>query len=212
MPVPLSCFSESCYLFDMKEIEYRSSNAPRPPRMGSVVAMALALVMAGLLTGSGLPGNLQKKVQRELDKALGEISYTLEPVSVPANLNADLSVAITDANLFRLNQDGQTIGFIFLGQAPSKTADFDFLVVLDAGGAIIHSAVLIYREEYGGEIGSRRWLRQFEGLGGQDRVSVGQNIDGISGATISVQSMTRAMDDFLLTLGQLQEKGILHEP
>jgi len=170
------------------------------------------LLAALLLTASGLPDKLQKKVHRELSKTLGDVSYTLEPVAVPENLNVSLEVPLTDSNFFRINQDGQTAGWVFLGQAPSKTADFDYLIVLNAEGAIVHSAVLVYREEYGGEIGSRRWLRQFEGLAGSDRVAVGENIDGISGATISVQSMTRSVDDFLKTLGQLQANGILHEP
>ncbi len=195
----------------MKEIQnfFRTTarRAPLQVRLG-LWPVVLAAV---LLTGSGLPGNLQKKVHRELTRALGEISYTLEPVAVPDNLNASLPVRITDANFFRINQNGMTAGYVFLGQAPSKTADFDFLVILDARGQITHSAVLIYREEYGGEIGSRRWLRQFEGLGGNDRVTVGENIDGISGATISVQSMTRAMDDFLQSLGLLQQNGFFHD-
>lgn len=181
-------------------------------RIPAPTGMLLVLVAAMLLTASGLPGNLEKKVHRELAKVLGEISYTLEAVAVPESLNASLPVRLTDANFFRINQNGQTAGYVFLGEAPSKTAQFDFLVILDARGKITHSAVLIYREEYGGEIGSRRWLRQFEGLGGTDRVTVGENIDGISGATISVVSMTRAMDDFLAALGLLQQNGMFHEP
>ena len=180
-------------------------------RFGSLSGLVSVLFAALLLTGSGLPGSLQKKVHRELSRALGETPCTLGPEPVPEALNASLPVRLTDANFFRVKQDGSTAAYVFLGQAPSKTADFDFLVILDTRGQITHSAVLTYREEYGGEIGSRRWLRQFEGLSGNDRASVGSNIDGISGATISVQSMTRAMDDFLQTLGLLQQNGLFHE-
>lgn len=196
----------------MKALEHLFSRQPGRFRIPALTGLLPALVAALLLTGSGLPGNLEKKVHRELARALGEISYTLEPVAVAESLNASLPVRLTDANFFRVNQNGQTAGYVFLGQAPSKTAQFDFLVLLDARGRVSHSAVLIYREEYGGEIGSRRWLRQFEGLGGTDRVTVGGNVDGISGATISVVSMTRAMDDFLVALGLLQQNGIFHEP
>lgn len=196
----------------MNELKYILSPISLRTLIGGLSRIASLLLAAGLLAGSGLPGNLEKKVRRELDKVLGEISYSLNPVSVPESLKAALPVPITDANFFRVNQEGQTAGFVYLGQAPSKTAEFDFMVLLDAGGRIVHSAVLVYREEYGGEIGSRRWLRQFEGLGGHDRVSVGQNVDGISGATISVQSMTRAMDSFLQSLGQLAANGLLYEP
>jgi Na+-translocating ferredoxin:NAD+ oxidoreductase RnfG subunit len=67
----------------------------------------------------------------------------------------------------------------------------------------------VYREEYGGEIGSSRWLRQFNGLSGTDRVSPKTNIDAISGATISVRSMTRSVDNLLQTVGKLQENRVL---
>ena len=83
------------------------------------------------------------------------------------------------------------------------------MVIFDANLEVIHSKVLIYREEYGGEIGSKRWLEQFIGKTGQDRVDHETNIDGISGATISVRSMTTSMDNLLQTVGILQEKKML---
>jgi len=69
--------------------------------------------------------------------------------------------------------------------------------------------VLIYREEYGGEIGSKRWLKQFIGKTKTDDLRYGDNIINISGATISVRSMTSAMNNLLLSLKTLSEKGIL---
>ncbi len=101
------------------------------------------------------------------------------------------------------------MGYAFVDQAPSKTAEFDYLVIFDKELKVITSRVLVYREEYGGEIGSNRWLRQFEGKKGGDRVSPKTNIDAISGATISVRSMTRSMDNLLQTIGKLQERRVL---
>jgi Na+-translocating ferredoxin:NAD+ oxidoreductase RnfG subunit len=74
---------------------------------------------------------------------------------------------------------------------------------------VVHSKVLVYREEYGGEIGSSRWLKQFLGKTGNDRVSPDTNVDAIAGATISVRSMTRSMDNLLQTVGILEENDVL---
>ena len=74
---------------------------------------------------------------------------------------------------------------------------------------VVHTKVLVYREEYGGEIGSKRWLKQFIGKTGGDRVNHETNIDGIAGATISVRSMTSAMDELLQTIGILQKNQVL---
>ena len=101
------------------------------------------------------------------------------------------------------------MGYAFVGNAPSKTAKFDYLVIFDRDLKVIHSKVLVYREDYGGEIGSKRWLKQFLGKTGNDRVSCENNIDAISGATISVRSMTLSMDKLFQTIGQLQENKFL---
>jgi Na+-translocating ferredoxin:NAD+ oxidoreductase RnfG subunit len=108
-----------------------------------------------------------------------------------------------------VEQKGQLLGYAFVDQAPSKTAKFDYLVIFNTNLEVVTSKVLVYREEYGGEIGSSRWLRQFNGLSGTDRVSPKTNIDAISGATISVRSMTRSVDNLLQTVGKLQENRVL---
>ena len=96
-----------------------------------------------------------------------------------------------------------------MSKALSKTALFDYLVLLDKNLIVLKSKVLIYREEYGGEIGSTRWLKQFIGKKGGDELKYGDNIVAISGATISVRSMTNAMNDLLKSIYILQNKNIL---
>ena len=83
------------------------------------------------------------------------------------------------------------------------------MVLLNTDLSVAKAKVLIYREEYGGEIGSKRWLRQFIGKTKDDEFRYGDNIDAIAGATISVRSMTNAMNDLLQSLKVLNEKGIL---
>ncbi|MCK0147593.1 FMN-binding protein [Arenibacter sp. F26102] len=167
------------------------------------------LVLAVMLLGFGIPEKLQKKVDKEIEKVFGANDFTLKPINVPASLNAQLPAKITAHNFFKLTKDSEVTGYIFVDNAPSKTAKFDYLVVFDANLSVIHSKILIYREEYGGEIGSKRWLQQFTGKTGKDRVDHETNIDGISGATISVRSMTTSMDNLLQTVGILQDKKLL---
>lgn len=167
------------------------------------------LVLAVMLFGFGIPEKLQKKVDKEIEKVFGSNNYALEPLNVPNSLNDQLPTKITAHNFFKLKKGSEIAGYIFLDNAPSKTATFDYLVVFDANLSIVHSKVLIYREEYGGEIGSKRWLEQFIGKTGLDRVDHETNIDGISGATISVRSMTTSMDNLLQTVGILQGKNML---
>jgi len=159
--------------------------------------------------GFGLPVNIQQKVVKEVEKTFSVTDFEMKELRVNDSINSKLPTKITGDNFFIIRQNGSLIGYAFVDQAQSKTAQFDYLVLFDRDLTVIHSKVLIYREEYGGEIGSKRWLRQFEGMSGKDRVSLSSNIDAISGATISVRSMTRAMDNLLQTVGKLQEKHLL---
>ncbi len=68
---------------------------------------------------------------------------------------------------------------------------FDYFIVFDANKTVMRVYVFNYQSPHGYEITSRSWLKQFIGYGrGEDTLKVGKNIDSISGATISVNSIT----------------------
>lgn len=100
-------------------------------------------------------------------------------------------------NLYNVFDKDTLQGYAFVGTAPSKTDTFEYLVVFDQDLIIKKISVLVYREDYGGEIGSNRWLKQFVGKSNEIEFSVGKNIAAISGATISVYSMTNAVNELL---------------
>ena len=53
------------------------------------------------------------------------------------------------------------------------------------------ASVIKYREAYGGEVGNSKWLYQFKSLSDTSNYKVGDKISAISGATISVNSMSK---------------------
>ncbi|WP_375325039.1 FMN-binding protein [Flagellimonas sp. GZD32] len=167
------------------------------------------LLVLMMFFGFVSPNELNKRARKEIGKTFETENFTADPISISAAENAELPVQITGQNLFQVKNGSDVLGYAFFDQAPSKTAKFDYLVVFDAQLKVVNTKVLVYREEYGGEIGSKRWLKQFIGKTGGDRVSVTSNIDVISGATISVNSMTKAMDNLLVTVGMLQDKNLL---
>ena len=153
-----------------------------------------------------VPKGLNKKVAKEVEKTFEVTNFIMDPIEVSSELNDYLPTKISNDNLYQVLQNESLLGYAFVDQAPSKTAKFDYLVIFDHKLAVINTKVLIYREEYGGEIGSKRWLKQFIGKTGGDRVDSETNIDAIAGATISVNSMTKAMDNLLQTIGILKDK------
>ncbi|KAB7531318.1 FMN-binding protein [Flagellimonas olearia] len=169
--------------------------------------VAIPLIL--MLLAFTAPKEVNKRVLKEVEKTFEVADFAMQPISISADVNAQLPTKISGENLYRITAGNSTLGYAFFDQAPSKTANFDYLVLFDDAVKVINTKVLVYREEYGGEIGSKRWLKQFLGKTGGDRVSPESNIDAISGATISVNSMTRSMDNLLQTIGILQDKGHL---
>lgn len=163
------------------------------------------VILALMLFSFEIPKNLQKKVSKEIKATYGVADYSLSNIVISSKLNSTLPIKVDNNNFYKIVSGNNVIGFVFLDRAPSKTAEFDYLILLDESGTIRKSNVLIYREEYGGEIGSTRWLRQFIGKSTKDNLEYKNNIDAISGATISVRSMINATNDVLKTVKLLKE-------
>jgi len=162
----------------------------------------------------GASFTVPEKVAKKADKVIGkfydvELFYK-EIAAISEGDNAATVAEFGSENLFKIMRADEFLGYGYIGNAPSKTATFDYLVLFDENFVITKSKVLIYREEYGGEIGSKRWLRQFEGnTVSSPEFKYNENIIPISGATISVQSMTRAMNELLQSIRTLQERKAL---
>ncbi len=154
---------------------------------------------------------LPKRVFKELSKVFETEQFVLQPIKVEPGLNTQLPQKITGENLYQISVQKQTAGYAFFDQAMSKTAQFDYLVIFNKDLSVRQTKILVYREEYGGEIGSKRWLSQFDGKSGDETLEYQKNIDAISGATISARSMTIAMNNLLKTIAILKQKHLFDE-
>lgn len=156
-----------------------------------------------------LPKNIQKKVDKEISETFQVETFQFNPFKVPAEISKQLPSEFGSDNFFQIQTNNKLLGYAYVSKAPSKTDQFDYLVLLDAELVVLNAKVLVYREDYGGEIGSKRWLKQFVGKTQNDDLRYGDNIMAISGATISVRSMTAAMNNLLQSLKILHSKEII---
>ncbi len=92
-----------------------------------------------------------------------------------------------------ISQDDTTIAYAFLDNVIGKSMPITFLVILNINGNIINTNVIKYREAYGGEVGNKGWLQQFLYRNNNSSYNLGKDIKGISGATISVKSMSKGI-------------------
>lgn len=155
-----------------------------------------------------IPKKLEKKVHKSIVKTFKVENFQLDKINILTTTDPSIKI-INSNNFYSIKSNAKTLGYALIDKAKSKSYDFDYLVLLNSELEIININILIYREEHGNEISSKRWLKQFFGLSTNDHAVLQKNIDGISGATISVRSMTNEMNNLLADLNILEKKNIL---
>ena len=95
---------------------------------------------------------------------------------------------------WKISESNSLVGVAILDNVLGKSLPITYLTCFNMDGQLINAHIVKYREDYGYEVGNRRWLNQFLGLIASSDYKVGKNIDGISGATISVNSVTRGIN------------------
>lgn len=154
-----------------------------------------------ILNSSALTKRIQKKVAKEVKAIFSVEDFELSEstITIPS------SPFLLGQQMNEIKVDDELLGYAFLGTAPSKTDTFEYLILFDPSFTIKKATVLIYREDYGGEIASKRWLSQFVKKQSNQAFVFGSNISAISGATISVQSMTASVNH---VFSSLKNRGI----
>jgi Na+-translocating ferredoxin:NAD+ oxidoreductase RnfG subunit len=170
----------------------------------------LLLIITLISTSFIIPDKIVKKADKVIAKFYEIDDFSKETISISEENNKNTVSEFGEGNLFKITSETELLGYGYIGSAASKTADFDYLVLFDKNFIITKSKVLVYREEYGGEIGSKRWLKQFIGKSSNSSELIyDENIVPISGATISVRSMTKAVNDLLISIGELHKLKVL---
>lgn len=72
---------------------------------------------------------------------------------------------------------------------------FDYLIVFDTSATVEQVKVYNYAATHGQEVTNKGWLKQFKGYDGSRSLTIGKSIDAISGATVSVYSITDDIQD-----------------
>ena len=172
-----------------------------------ILSFIIILTQFGFTTVK-LSKSVDKKVRKEIKIAFEVEDVLLEEILIDEATNTKLKTKIHKEDLFKIIKSDELIGYVFLGKALGKTDEFDFLVLFDSNLIIRKSKLLAYREDYGSEIGSKRWLKQFNDLEPSSIIEYGNDIVPISGATISARSMTIAINNLLQTIAVLQQENI----
>lgn len=104
---------------------------------------------------------------------------------------------------YKIIKDDKILGYAILDNVFGKSLPITFLVLFDLNGNIISSHIVKYREQYGGAVKNKNWNDQFIGGNSESSFEVGKNINSISGATISVNSVTKGIKKLTLLIKEI---------
>ena len=109
--------------------------------------------------------------------------------------------------VYTIHEDGTTAGFAFEDTVKGKWGPIHYLVGLAPEGIILQAIILDYQEIRGKPIAQKRFLNQFKRKAWNDRLVLGKDIDGITGATISSRSLTDGIRKVLCVFHLLMTSG-----
>ena len=111
-------------------------------------------------------------------------------------------------NIWKINLKNSNIHYAFLDNTLGKSMPITFLLIINDDGTIHHTEVIKYREAYGGEIQNKNWLFQYFGRNINSSFLIGKEINAISGATISINSLNKSIQKLLLLLPYIRNEAI----
>ena len=159
----------------------------------------IILLLGITLPQEGIPKVFEKKIDRLLKGNFGK-----EPLELTTTLFPSTTSAIPDRFLFTINRLQEQLGFLVINKSQgchiggcdgialdenAKYENFWYAVVFDNNHQILQIKVLEYTSEYGYEICAKNWLKQFQGYKGCNLTYGSKEVDAISGATVSAQSI-----------------------
>ena len=100
----------------------------------------------------------------------------------------------------------QIDGYALVQHTIGKHKPMTYMVGVDARGRVSNVELLIFREARGSEVRTKRFNVQYEGKTVLDPVRINKDIINISGATMSVRSMTAGIKRVLVLIDEFYLK------
>ncbi|MDX1372991.1 MAG: FMN-binding protein [Nitrososphaeraceae archaeon] len=152
---------------------------------------------------------LAQEIKELVDKKLkstfaSEVNIEFQKFELPSKLKNKIQYEAKQqfysdfVYLYKVYSKDEVKAYAILDNVLGKEQPITFLVIVDKTGTIISSEVIKYREPYGGSVQNKSWNDQFIGINNKSKLIVGEDIDGISGATISVNSVTKGIKKLLI--------------
>jgi Na+-translocating ferredoxin:NAD+ oxidoreductase RnfG subunit len=144
-----------------------------------------------------LTGKVLEKVKERLGGNLVYFQEGAEQQEVEAKTTYDFYFGV---------KDGARKGVAIIDTEPGKWGPVEFCTTMDIKGTVKSVRVLSYQEQRGQPIARNSFTDQYKGKTSNSPLTVGKDIIGVSGATISSRSATFAVKKALVIYEELYLK------
>ena len=103
---------------------------------------------------------------------------------------------------------GKVDGYAVLQNTIGKHKHMTYVVGVDRRGQVFNVELLVFRESRGSEVGRKRFNYQYQGKDLGDPIRINRDIINISGATMSVRSMSAGVKRALVVVDELFLKPV----
>ena len=112
------------------------------------------------------------------------------------------------AKVMVIKKTSGLLGYCVESEVSGRSGPFKIRVLLDPQLHVKQATVISYPWERGRDVCRRAFTRQFEGKGPRDLIRIGEDIDAMTGATISSHAMTQGIRDIIKLLKLVKEKQL----
>ncbi len=173
-----------------------------------LINMTLIVLLLTPISANEIQSKTEEILQAQFGK---DINISYEKYNIDENLKRRIenqcSQKFFDDNIYlwRINSNDSLLAIALMDNVYGKTLPITFLVIFDLDGSIQSTHIIKYREDHGGAVSSESWNKQFMEKDGKSKFKVGDDIHGISGATISVSSVTKGIQKLTLLFEEIMK-------
>lgn len=151
---------------------------------------------------------LSKKEMKELSRVF-EGEFLVNEV-ILADFSTSTGQILREGDLlFKITEENETRGYVLSTEAKGRYDYFDYSVYFSEELVVKGLIVTVYRSTHGAAICQKKWLSQFNGYDGEE-LNLGKEIDAISGATFSAESIVQDIQRCFALMTGLKEEEIIH--
>jgi len=159
------------------------------------------------------PQSIKKKTYDIIHSELGnDVKIISSKFIIPSNIKSRVEKKVRQrfysdvVYIFKISKTDSASSIGILDNVYGKSMPITFLVLFNKEGNISSTNVIKYREPYGGGVKIKSWNNQFKGKNSKSNYKIGEGIDSISGATISVRSLTKGIRKLTLLYREIKSK------